>query len=130
MQRRRFVSLLVAVVGGSAGLGAQERQERLPIAPLVLTNRGFNPDKVWVRSGRAQLVVLNHSGYKEIDLRIERVIGPQKIQRENLKQERVALNTRKWRNVVDFTPGTFIVSVVGKEGWECEIIVEPGTKQQ
>lgn len=125
MKRRQFTSLLVAVLGGSASLLAQEKQERLPIAPLVLTNRGFNPDKAWVGKGRAQLVVLNHSGYEEIDLRIERVTGPQRSQRDNLKQERVALQTRKWRNVIDFTPGTYIVSVVGKEGWECEVIVQP-----
>lgn len=128
LQRRQFSSILPVRFSGSTGgcLKAHLREvsdKALPVAPLVLTNPGVNPNNMSMRKGPARVVVHTHSGSDGVDLRIEHVVGSDRSIRETLKQLRMSLRQTNWKNGIDFTPGTPIARVVGTKG-ECEITVE------
>jgi hypothetical protein len=80
---------------------------------------GFEPARITRPKGRFILVVNNRSWLEEIDLRLERGDG------SPVSKARRARNKPDWREVVDLSPGRYVLKEANNPGWACRITITP-----
>ncbi|HYG81522.1 MAG TPA: hypothetical protein VD861_14090 [Pyrinomonadaceae bacterium] len=93
-------------------------QERIEAEAIVLRPTGFEPAEIRRPAGRVLLAVDNGSELQEAVLRLERE-GGQVIHEVHLPRRQ-----QKWRQVVDFTPGTYTLTEANHTDWVCRITIE------
>jgi hypothetical protein len=86
---------------------------------IRLFPHGFEPKKITSVEGRFLLAVDNRSGFVrgEIAFRLEKV-GANRV-----REVRLPLRKRGWREVVDLSPGTYLLTEVNHPRWTCEITI-------
>lgn len=86
---------------------------------IRLYPHGFEPKKITSVEGRFLLAVDNRSGFvrEEITFRLDKV-GANRI-----RETRLPLRKRGWRELVDFSPGTYLLTEVNHPKWTCEITI-------
>jgi len=86
---------------------------------IRLYPHGFEPKKITSKEGPFLLAVDNRSGFVrgEITFRLDKV-GVNRI-----REARLPLRKRGWREVVDFSPGTYLLTEANHPKWKCEITI-------
>lgn len=129
-QRLRLVfSILLLLVSGALILAHFKRgpteaatMVQGPQAPIqaeliTVTPTGFEPSELTRPKGRFLLAIDNQSGLDEVEFYFER---------ENAGRVNVLLSRRgkiAWREIVDLTPGTYILRATNDESWRCRITI-------
>ena len=84
---------------------------------ITVTPTGFEPSELTRPKGRFLLAIDNQSGLDEVEFYFER---------ENAGRVNVPLSRRgkiAWREIVDLTPGTYILRATHDESWRCRITI-------
>jgi acetyl-CoA acetyltransferase len=92
-------------------------QDRVEAETVALSSTGFEPTEIRRPAGRALLAVNNLSGLDEATIRLEGE-GGQVLQEVTLERHQ-----QKWRKVIDFTAGTYTLTVAGHPEWRCQIFI-------
>lgn len=96
---------------------ARLESERITVRPT-----GFEPAEITRPAGRVLLAVNDRSGLGALTLRLDAGPGVR------LREVRVPQDTRgrhEWRQVVNFPPGTYVVTEANHPGWVCRITITP-----
>lgn len=124
--QRLFLSMLLLLVSGALILAHFKRAPTEaavadgPQAPvqaelITITPTGFEPAELTRRQGRFLLAIDNQSGLDEVQFYFEREAGG----RVNVPLSR--RGKLAWREVIDLTPGTYILRATNDENWRCRI---------
>jgi hypothetical protein len=128
-QLRLFLSILLLLVSGALILAHFKRvpseaatMDQGPEAPvqaelITVTPTGFEPSELTRPKGRFLLAIDNQSGLDEVEFYFER---------EASGRVNVPLSRRgkiAWREIVDLTPGSYILRATNDESWHCRITI-------
>jgi len=86
---------------------------------IALRPHGFEPVQLTRRKGQFLLVVLNRSGVWEANYQLDRLAG------NRLHEAKVPREKLDWHQVVDLTPGDYVLKETNHPGWICKITVTP-----
>jgi hypothetical protein len=92
-------------------------QDRVEAEVITLGTDGFEPAEIRRSAGRVLLAVNNLSGLHKTTIRLERE-GGQALQEVTLERRQ-----QKWRKAIDFTSGTYALTVAGHPEWRCQIVI-------
>jgi len=84
---------------------------------ITVTPTGFEPSELTRPKGRFLLAIDNQSGLDEVEFYFERETGG----RVNVPLSR--RGKLAWREIVDLTPGTYILRATNDESWRCRITI-------
>ena len=129
-QRLRLLfSILLLLVSGALILAHFKRapseeatmvqgpQASIQAELITVTPTGFEPSELTRPKGRFLLAIDNQSGLDEVEFYFER---------ETSGRVNVPLSRRgkiAWREIVDLTPGTYILGATNDESWRCRITI-------
>src|SRR5262245_29310515 len=128
---RLFLSILLLLVSGALILAHFKRApvEAAPIdhgpqtpiqAELItITPTGFEPDALTRAKGKFLLAIDNQSGLEEVEFYFERETGG-RVNVPLTRRGKIA-----WREIIDLTPGTYILRATNDESWRCRIRITP-----
>ncbi len=129
-QRLRLVfAILLLLVSGAlifahfkratseAATMVQGRQAPVQAELITVTPTGFEPSELTRSKGRFLLAIDNQTGLDEVEFYFER---------ETAGRVNVPLSRRgklAWREIVDLTPGTYLLRATNDESWRCRITI-------
>ena len=90
----------------------------LEVLPIQLRRFGFVPLEITRPPGDYLLSVGNQSGSSEIDLGFQREHLPRLFE-GRIKRERL-----RWRQKVNLTPGTYLITEASHPDWVCRIVIK------
>ena len=95
----------------------QPSPNRIEAELITLRPEGFEPAEINRPKGPFLLVFDNRSGLEAVTLRLDRVAGDRLLE--------VSLSRRKnaWRNLVDLTPGNYVLTEASHSGWTCRFTI-------
>jgi hypothetical protein len=95
--------------------------QKRPVESLMITLRtfGFEPKEIMRKEGRFYIRVENVSGFREVNLRLDREAG------SRLRDARLPKGKFDWKDVFDLTPGVYLLTVTNNPEWVCRITVTP-----
>jgi hypothetical protein len=95
--------------------------QKRPVESVMITLRtfGFEPQEITRMEGRFFIRVENASGFREINLRLDREAGPR------LKDVHLPKGKIDWKDVIDLTPGVYLLTEANNPKWVCRITVTP-----
>ncbi len=93
------------------------QQDRVEAETITLSSTGFEPTEIRRPAGRVLLAVNNLSRLDRATLRLERE-GGQALHEVTLERRQ-----QKWRKTIDFTAGTYALTVADHPEWRCQIII-------
>lgn len=86
---------------------------------LTLRASGFETKEMSISAGDYFVIIQNATGLDQFALRIERETG------ERIHDVRLPRLKKRWRQMINFTPGNYIVSEADHPTWTCRITVTP-----
>ena len=129
-QRLRLVfSILLLLVSGvlilahfkrapsEAATMVQGPQAPVQAELITVTPTGFEPAELTRSKGRFLLAIDNQSGLDDLEFYFER---------ETAGRVNVPLSRRgkiAWREIVDLTPGTYVLRATNDKSWRCRITI-------
>ena len=126
---RLFLSILLVLVSGAlilahfrrapseAATMVQGPQAALQAELITVTPTGFEPAELTRPKGRFLLAIDNQSGLDEVEFYFERETGG-RVNVPLSRRGKIA-----WREIVDLTPGTYILRATNDESWRCRITI-------
>jgi len=102
---------------GEAAMMDQGPQAPVQAELITVTPIGFEPSELTRPKGRFLLAIDNQSGLDEVEFYFER---------ETAGRVNVPLSRRgrlAWREIVDLTPGTYLLRATNDESWRCRITI-------
>jgi hypothetical protein len=100
--------------------------QQVPIKPkltdsvlVTITPGGFNTAQITSPAIPFFLLIENCSGLSEVSLRLDRVAG------SRLRQVMVGREQPDWADLLDLTPGDYVLSEANHPDWICHITVAP-----
>lgn len=84
---------------------------------ITITPGGFDVGQITSPAVPFFLLVENRSGLDEVSLRLDRVAGPR------LRQVTVAREQLDWSDLVDLSPGEYVLSEGNHPSWICHITI-------
>lgn len=85
---------------------------------LTLSRFGFEPANTLERAmGHLMISVLNRSGVRNLNLRLDRVAG------SRLRDVNMPIEKGKWEEEIDLAPGEYVLSEANHPNWICRITV-------
>ena len=126
---RLFVSILLLLVSGALILAHFRRvpseaatmdqglQAPVQAELITVTPTGFEPSEITRPKGRFLLAIDNQSGLDEVEFYFERETGG-RVNVPLSRRGKIA-----WREIVDLTPGTYILRATNDESWRCHITI-------
>ena len=124
---RVFLSILLLLASGALILAHFKRSpsEAAPLdqrsqAPvqaelITVTPIGFEPSELTRPKGRFLLAIDNQSGLDEVEFYFERETGG-RVNVPLSRRGKIA-----WREIIDLTPGTYVLRARNDESWRCRI---------
>ena len=124
-----FLSILVLLVSGAmilahfkrtpseAATMAQSSPTPVQAELITITSTGFEPAELTRPKGRFLLAIDNRSGLDEVEFYFERETGG----RVNVPLSR--RGKLAWREIVDLSPGTYILRATNDESWRCRLTI-------
>ena len=94
--------------------GAHKRSQ-MEAEIITITPRGFEPAEITRPKGAFILVVDNRSDLEEVNFRLGREAG------DRLKEVRAPREHPDWDEVVDLTPGSYVLTEADHPDWLCRI---------
>jgi len=98
---------------------ANATAEKVYAQVILLRPHGFEPAEITRRKGKFLMVVLNRGGAWEANYQLDRLAG------NKLHEAKVPREKRDWHQVVDLTPGDYVLKETNHPGWICKITVTP-----
>jgi hypothetical protein len=86
-------------------------------ALITITPGGFDTAQITAPAVPFFLLVENRSGLDEVSLRLDRVAGAR------LRQVTVAQEQLDWSDLLDLSPGEYVVSEGSHPSWICHITI-------
>ena len=126
---RLFLSILLVLVSGAlilahfrrapseAATMVQGPQAALQAELITVTPTGFEPAELTRPKGRFLFAIDNQSGLDEVEFYFERETGG-RVNVPLSRRGKIA-----WREIVDLTPGTYILRATNDESWRCRITI-------
>ena len=96
---------------------AQDPQAPVQAELITVTPTGFEPAELTRPKGRFLFAIDNRSGLDEVEFYFERETGG----RVNVPLSR--RGKLAWRELVDLTPGTYILRATNDESWRCRLTI-------
>lgn len=84
---------------------------------ITITPGGFDVGQITSPAVPFFLLVENRSGLDEVSLRLDRVAGPR------LRQVTVAREQLDWSDLMDLSPGEYVLSEGNHPSWTCHITI-------
>lgn len=84
---------------------------------LTIRATGFETKEMTITAGDYFVIVQNGTGLDQFGLRIEREKG------QRIHEMRLPRLKKRWRQMIRFTPGSYIVSEIDHPEWTCRITV-------
>lgn len=91
-------------------------EERLEGELVVVGVRGFEPAEITRPAGPFLLIVDNRTGLDEVQVRVERVAG-----RERLYDVGLSRKDYSWNTLLRLPPGDYILTEAGHPDWVCRL---------
>lgn len=113
----QWIILPLALVFLGPGIHAQNPQKR-DVAYIEIGSRGFIPQHLTHPAGKIIMNVRNFTDYK-INLILEKQGG------STLKNLTLYETTVRWREVVEYAPGEYVLRDANHPGWVCRISITP-----
>lgn len=128
---RLLLAILLLLVSGALILAHFKRaptaaapMDQGPQAPvqaelITITPTGFEPAELTRPKGKFLLAIDNQSGLDEVEFYLER---------ETSGRVNVPLTRHgklAWREIINLTPGTYILRATNDESWRCRITITP-----
>jgi hypothetical protein len=95
----------------------QRQAPRGDVERITIRPTGFEPTEITRPAGPLLLAVDNSSGLAEVQLRLAREHGAQ------LHEVRVSRHGRNWRQPIEFTPGSYLLTEANHPDWVCHITI-------
>lgn len=114
--------LFLSAIGKARAQAPQVKERATQTLNLVLTRHGFQHQDIKIPAGWTRLSLHNRTFVADLDLRLERKVG---AGRQSLSSRLLDRKRPAWRDEVNFTPGTYVVSVAGRPKWSIELEVVP-----
>jgi len=84
---------------------------------ITIRPTGFDPAEITRPAGKVLLAINNSANLDEVVLRLQREHGPK------LHEERLPNKKQKFRKVINFTPGNYVLTEANHPGWSCRITI-------
>ncbi|MEK6280647.1 MAG: hypothetical protein AABN95_09875 [Acidobacteriota bacterium] len=94
-----------------------EDQSEAGVALLTIRPTGFEPNEISIPAGKYLIVVRNRTGLAQFSLRVDRGTGVR------LYDVRLPRYKRDWKQIVQLTPDTYVITETNHPGWVCRITV-------
>jgi len=88
-------------------------------AMITLRTFGFEPNEITRKAGPVSFFVSNLSGFRQVNFRLDREAGAR------LKDVPLPMGKFRWQEVVNLTPGTYLLRVDENPQWVCRITITP-----
>ena len=110
-----------ARAGGRQGQ-IQAQAQATPSIPvdvvrLALRTFGFEEKEITRKAGPVYFFVENVSGFRQVNFRLDREAGAR------LKDVPLPKGKFRWQEVVNLTPGTYLLTVAENPNWVCRITI-------
>jgi hypothetical protein len=86
---------------------------------ITITPGGFNATEITSPPIPFFLLIENRSGLSELSLRLDRLAG------NRLRQVSVGREQPDWSDLLDLTPGSYVLSEANHSDWNCRITITP-----
>jgi len=86
---------------------------------ITITPGGFNATQITSPPIPFFLLIENRSGLSEVSLRLDRLAG------SRLRQVSVGREQPDWSDLLDLTPGEYVLSEANHSDWNCRITITP-----
>jgi len=86
---------------------------------ITITPGGFNTTQITSPAIPFFLLIENRSGLSEVSLRLDRVAG------NRLRQVSVGREQPDWSDLLDLTPGEYVLREANHSDWNCRITITP-----
>jgi hypothetical protein len=96
---------------------AAQSDEDLKAIALTLYRQGFEMREITRPGGRFLLEIINRSGLASLSLSLSRQNGVVARQVQLLAEQ------PQWGDIIDLSPGEYVLSVDGRPEWNCKIII-------
>ena len=131
-QLRLFLSLLLLLVSGAlilanwkrapapsseAATMVQSTKPPIQAELITITTTGFEPTELTRPKGEFLLAIDNRSGLDDVDFYFERETGG-RVEVPLSRRGKLA-----WRELVNLTPGTYILRATNDESWRCRLTI-------
>jgi hypothetical protein len=95
--------------------------QKQPVESVMITLRtfGFEPNEISRKAGPVFFFVTNASGFRQVNFRLDREAGAR------LKDVPLPLGKFRWQEVINLTPGTYLLRVDENPQWVCRITITP-----
>jgi hypothetical protein len=117
--RLALSSCLILFAGWTFGQNIKTATH-VPIFVTVLRPHGFEPSSVTLDARHFLLTVYNRTGLSLAKL----TLAPDKIQASALKHVDIVASTPQYTDLLDLTPGTYILTEADHPKWTCKIVVK------
>lgn len=107
-------------VGAAVAAITQESSggERLEAEVISITSTGFEPTEITRPAGRFLLAIQDRNGLAELTLRVSRETDGAQFLVPTRKRQRA------WRDVVNPSPGRYLLTEANHPEWRCLITIE------
>lgn len=109
--------LQTVVTGQTATANQENARDRVEAESITLRPTGFDPKEITRRRGPFLLAASNRSGLEEVVLSLTRIDG------NTVKELRVSRKQRAWQEVINLSPGQYILSEASHPDWICHITI-------
>lgn len=96
-----------------------QRPVRIEGEIITISRGGFEPTEITRPKGRFAVFVENRSGLEGVTLRLDRIAG------NRLRDVNVPRDKLDWDDVLDLTPGQYVITEAGHPDWVCTITITP-----
>jgi hypothetical protein len=96
------------------GQGGGKRAE-VQVQQITLWRTGFIPMEITRLAGPVDLVIVNNTGLRVLDLQLEEERG------NSLKEVHLPEGKRHWQQYIDLHPGTYVITEVSHPEWVCRL---------
>ena len=114
-----FASWKAPYAANHPGSSLDQKSNQVEAEVVTITPTGFEPATIRRPQGRFLLAVDNRSGLSDVPLYWERETGAR------LNSTPTRTGKLRWRDIIDFPPGTYILRAANDESWRCRITLAP-----
>ena len=91
-------------------------EERLEAELVVVGPNGFEPAEITRPAGQFLLIVDNRSGLEQVQVRVERVTGRERLHDVGLSKEEFT-----WNTLLRLPPGDYVLTEASHPDWVCRL---------
>jgi hypothetical protein len=110
---------LVVASASSPPQNTKGQKQQVESVMITLRTFGFEPNEITRKAGPVFFFVNNVSGFRQVNFRLDREAGAR------LKDVQLPMGKFRWQEVVNLTPGAYLLRVDENPQWVCRITITP-----